>query len=166
MKKFRFFLAAMLMLTSTAMWAQAPQQRNGQGRPQGGERQRMTVQQRAEREAGRINQAVELTDAQIAEVFKVTFKYAALDSIRMDQMRAQREQGQQFDREAMMKQREETQKAKNADLNAIFTPEQKAKYEKFLKEQEAQRGQGRPQGGQGRPEGGRPQGGRPQGGEF
>lgn len=107
-----------------------------------------TVAQRAERETARINEAVKLTDAQVAEINKINYKYAAQDSVRFAQMRAQGNNGQQMDREAMMKQRQEIQNAKTAELNKVLTADQQKKYQKMLEDQAAQmrnmgqRGQG------------------------
>jgi hypothetical protein len=45
-----------------------------------------------------------------------------------------RSSGQQFDREAFMKQREETTKAKTEELNKVFTVDQQKEYAKQLEE--------------------------------
>lgn len=185
MKNLKTLLVAALMVCSVVAMAQdQPQgqrsQRQGQGQSQGqgqGQRQgrqQMTVKDRAEREAAQIHQAVELSDKQISQVYKVTYKYALQDSLRMVEMRAQREQGQQgqqIDREAMMKQREEITTAKTKEINAVLTPEQQAKYKKMQEQQNANRRQGqngqggRPEGGSDRGFGGGAQGGGP-GGDF
>jgi Spy/CpxP family protein refolding chaperone len=46
-----------------------------------------------------------------------------------------------FDREAMMKTMQEQRAAKTVEIKAVLTDEQKAKYDAYLKELEAQRGQ-------------------------
>ena len=74
-------------------------------------------------------------------------------------MKEAREKGerQQFDREAMQKERD----AQNAALKEILAPEQYEAYEKAQRER-MQRGGNRGQGG-GRPGGNRPRGNRPEG---
>ncbi|MBQ9201513.1 MAG: hypothetical protein IJ154_03990 [Bacteroidales bacterium] len=145
MKSLKTLLVAALAIVSMSVVAQNRQQGQGQ-RGQG--RGMATVAQRAERETARINEAVKLTDAQVAEINKINYKYAAQDSVRFAQMRAQGNNGQQMDREAMMKQRQEIQNAKTAELNKVLTADQQKKYQKMLEDQAAQmrnmgqRGQG------------------------
>jgi len=145
MKSLKTLLVAALAIVSMSVVAQNRQQGQGQ-RGQG--RGMTTVAQRAERETARINEAVKLTDAQVAEINKINYKYAAQDSVRFAQMRAQGNNGQQMDREAMMKQRQEIQNAKTAELNKVLTADQQKKYQKMLEDQAAQmrnmgqRGQG------------------------
>lgn len=150
MKNLKTLLVAALAIVSMSVVAQNRQQgQRGQGQGQG--RMGMaTVAQRAERETARINEAVKLTDAQVVEINKINYKYAAQDSVRFAQMRAQGNNGQQFDREAMMKQRQEIQNAKTAELNKVLTPDQQKKYQKMLDDQAAQmRNMGQGQRGQG-----------------
>lgn len=149
MKKVKIFLMAAAMVLSCAAMAQ-----NSRQGGQGGPRQAMSSQDRANREVERINQSLQLSKQQMQEVYKVAYKYAVQDSVRMVEMRAQREQGQQFDREAMMKQREAINKAKTEEYNKIFTTEQQKKYAEMLANM-----QQRYQGGQGGQGGARPNGG-------
>ena len=154
MKSLKTLLVAALAIVSMSVVAQNRPQgqgQRGQGQGQGRGMGMMTVAQRAERETARINEAVKLTDAQVVEINKINYKYAAQDSVRFAQMRAQGNNGQQFDREAMMKQRQETQNAKTADLNKVLTVDQQKKYQKMVDDQAAQMrnmGQGGQRGGQ------------------
>lgn len=168
MKAIKNVLVLAAMFLSVAVMAQDRPQR-GQGRGQGG-RMRMTVAQRAERETSSIHQAVELTDKQIESIYVISYKYATQDSVRMNEMHAQRGQGQQMDREAMMKQMQEREAAKTAEIKAVLNEEQQKKYDAMIEERQKQmqermkQGGPRPggEGGFGGPEGG-PQGD-PQGG--
>ena len=140
MKKFSFAMMIALLFATCSVVAQQ-QQRNVQ-------RGQFSTKARAEREVTQLKSGLSLSDEQAAEVFKISLKYAAQDSIRMTEMR---NSGQQFDREAFMKQREETTKAKTAELNKVLTPDQQKEYAKQM-EEAAQRRQQR--------QGGAPQGGR------
>lgn len=137
-------LSLILAFASLSLMAQdRPQGQRGprEGRPQ------WTVADRAERETARIHEAVNLTDKQIANVYKVVYVCAKQDSIQMAEMRAKRASGEamNFDREAFRKQYEEKEAAKKEALNKIFTKEQSKKYEAWqaeLARQRQQRGQG------------------------
>ncbi len=159
MKNLKSLLMLVAILLSVAAMAQDRPQRGGRG--QGGRGRATTVQQRAERETSNIHKAVELTDKQIESIFIINYKYAAQDSVRMSEMFAQGGQGQQMNPETMMKQMQERQAAKNAEIKAVLTPEQQKKYDAMLAEQQKQMQQ-RMQGGFGGPQGGF--GGGPQGG--
>ena len=168
MKNVRTVLLAAALFVSAAAMAQYDDRGPGRGqRGQGGpgQRERMTVAQRAERETSRLLQTIEdLSDQQIGDIYVINLKYATADSVRMDEMRAQRDRGerpQEGDFEAMRKQMQERQEAKTAEIRAVLNADQQAKYDALLKQMAERRGQGGPGRGQGRPprgEGG-PQGG-------
>ncbi|MDD3431354.1 MAG: hypothetical protein PHF38_04935 [Bacteroidales bacterium] len=147
MKKFSLAIMTALLFVAGTVMAQQ-QQRTGQ-------RGQFTSQSRAEREVEQLKTSLSLNEQQAKDVFKISLKYAQQDSVRMAEMRSS---GQEFDREAFMKQREETTKAKTAELNKVFTPEQQKEYAKQL-EEAAQRRMQRQSGAPG-------QGGNRQGGGF
>jgi len=134
MKLFKTIAAAALLVISTSIMAQ------GQGN-----RQMRSSSERAKTETANIIKAVELKADQALKILDINLKYAAKDSARMAEMRAS---GAQMDREAMMKTRTEQQAAQTLEVKAVMNDEQKAKYDAYLKEREAQRGQ-RMGGGQG-----------------
>lgn len=145
MKKCTFLLSLLIALSSLNVMAQdAPRGPRGERGPRDGQGrgpQQWSAQARAERETARIHQAVNLTDAQIAEVYKVNYLCALSDSVQMAKMREQREQGtaQEFDREAFRKQREEQDAAKKDALKKILSQEQFQQYETWLEEMAKQR---------------------------
>ncbi|MBQ7945454.1 MAG: hypothetical protein IJ280_01885 [Bacteroidales bacterium] len=147
MKVLKTLMSIVLAFASLSLMAQdrpqGPRGERGQRNAQG--RQEWTVQNRAERETARIHQVVNLSDKQIADVYKVLYTCALQDSVQMAKVRAEREQGntQNFDREAFRKQYEERNNIKKEALNAIFTKEQAAAYEKWLQEMEQRRQQAR-----------------------
>ena len=123
MKKFSFAIMMALLFVAGTVMAQQ-QQRTGQ-------RGQFTSQSRAEREVEQLKTSLSLNEQQAAEVLKISLKYAQQDSVRMVEMRSS---GQEFDREAFMKQREETTKAKTEELNKVFTVDQQKEYAKQLEE--------------------------------
>lgn len=139
MKLFKTIAAAALLVLSTSIMAQ------GQGN-----RQMRSASERAKTETEAIIKAVTPTADQALKILNINLKYAAKDSARFAEMRAS---GAQMDREAMMKARQEQVAAQTAEVKALLTDEQKAKYDAYLKEREEQRaarmgGQGGGQGGQ------------------
>lgn len=149
MKKISLVLTMTLLFVAGSVMAQQQQ-------PRGGQRTQQSSQSRAEREVEQLKSSLSLNEEQAKEVFKISLKYAQQDSVRMAEMRSS---GQDFDREAFMKQREETTKAKTAELNKVFTPAQQKTYAKQLEEAAQRRNQPR--------QGGAPgQGGNRQGGGF
>jgi len=134
MKLFKTLAAAALLVLSTSMMAQ------GQGN-----RQMRSATERAKTETENVIKAVVPTVEQALKILDINLKYAAKDSIRGAEMRA----GGNFDREAMMKAMQEQRAAKTQEIKALLTDEQKTKYDAYLKEMEAQRGQRMGGGGQG-----------------
>ena len=133
--------AALLVLSTTVM---------GQGQ---GNRQMRSSSERAKTETESIVKAVALTPEQAAKVLEINLKYAAKDSIRFAEMRAS---GATMDRDAMMKARTEQAAAQAVEVKAVMNDDQKAKYDAYIKQREADRaarmgGQGgvQGQGGQG-----------------
>lgn len=131
MKKFSFAIMMALLFVAGTVMAQQ-QQRTGQ-------RGQFSTSARAEREVEQLKTSLSLNEQQAAEVLKISLKYAQQDSVRMVEMRSS---GQQFDREAFMKQREETTKAKTEELNKVFTVDQQKEYAKQLEEAAQRRMQG------------------------
>ena len=136
--------AALLVLSTTVM---------GQGQ---GNRQMRSSSERAKTETESIVKAVALTPEQAAKVLEINLKYAAKDSIRFAEMRAS---GANMDRDAMMKSMTEQRAAQTVEVKAVMTDDQKAKYDAYIKDRDAQRaarmgGQGGGQGGQGGGQGG------------
>lgn len=139
MKKFSFVLMAVTLFFASSVMAQQPQ-RNGQ-------RGQFNTKARAEREVEQLKSSLLLNDQQAVEVLKISCKFAVQDSVRIAEMRSG---GQEFNREAFMKEREKTTEAKTAELNKVLTPEQQKKYAKQLEEAALRRSQRQgaaPQGG-------------------
>jgi hypothetical protein len=140
MKLFKTIAAAALLVLSTSIMAQ------GQGN-----RQMRSATERARTETENVIKAVSLTAEQTLKILEINQKYAVKDSIRFAEMRAG---GGNMDRDAMMKTMQEQRAAQTAEVKAVMNDEQKAKYDAYLKEREAQRaqrmgGQGGGFGGQG-----------------
>lgn len=127
MKLFKTIAAAALLVLSTSIMAQ------GQGNRQG-----RSSSERAKTETDQIATTVELTADQSAKVLTINLKYAAKDSIRRAEMRAS---GATMDREAMTKITTEQRAAQAVEVKAVMTDAQKAKYDAYLKERNAQRAQ-------------------------
>ncbi|HNZ81114.1 MAG: hypothetical protein ACOX59_05705 [Bacteroidales bacterium] len=123
MKRFSLVITMALLFVAGTITAQQ-QQRTGQ-------RGQFSTTARAEREVEQLKSSLSLTEQQAKDVFKICLKYAQQDSVRMAEMRSS---GQEFDREAFMKQREEVTKTKTAELNKVFTPQQQKDYAKQLEE--------------------------------
>lgn len=142
MKVIKTIAAAVLLVLSTSIMAQ------GQGN-----RQMRSSSERAKTETENIIKAIAPTPEQALKILDINLKYAAKDSIRFAEMRAS---GGTMDREAMMKTMQEQRAAQTAEIKALLTEEQIAKYDAYIKEREAQRaarmgGQGGGQGGGQRP---------------
>ncbi len=135
MKRFKTIAAVALLVLCTSVMAQ------GQGN-------RRSASERAKSETENITKALVLTADQAAKVLEINLKYAAKDSIRRAEMGAS---GANIDRDAMMKARQEQAAAQALELKALMTDDQKAKYDAYVKEREAERAarQGGRQGGQG-----------------
>lgn len=139
MKLFKTIAAAALLVLSTSIMAQ------GQGN-----RQMRSSSERAKTETENIIKAVAPTAEQALKILDINLKYAAKDSIRFAEMRAS---GGNMDRETMMKNMQEQRTAQTAEIKAVLTDDQKAKYDAYIKERDEQRasrmgGQGGGQGGQ------------------
>lgn len=127
MKLFKTIAAAALLVLSTSIMAQ------GQGN-----RQMRSASERAKTETENVIKAVAPTADQALKILNINLKYAAKDSARFAEMRAS---GGSMDREAMMKSMQEQRDAQTAEIKAVLTDEQKAKYDAYIKEREAQRAQ-------------------------
>lgn len=137
----KFILAAVVMVFSVTLSAQAPQR---------GERREFKPEDMATRMADGMKKELSLDDEQYKSVYNLFLK-------RGEEMKARREKGQQpqqMDREARREEMKKQQEAMNAELKKILTKEQYAKYEEMLKKQQQRQRQGGPrgpQGGQGMP---------------
>ena len=138
----KFVLAALAMVFSVTLFAQAPQR---------GERREFKPEEMATRMADGMKKELNLNDEQYKSVYNLYLK-------RGEEMKARREKGQQpqqGDREARREEMKKQQEAMNAELKKVLTKEQYTKYEEMLKKQQLQRqrqgGPRGPQGGQGMP---------------
>jgi len=125
MKLIKTIAAAALLVLSTSIMAQ------GQGN-----RQMRSSSERAKTETESIVKAVALTPEQAAKVLEINLKYAAKDSIRFAEMRAS---GATMDRDAMMKARTEQAAAQAVEVKAVMNDDQKAKYDAYIKQRDADR---------------------------
>ena len=139
MKMKKFVLAALAMVFSVTLFAQAPQR---------GERREFKPEEMATRMADGMKKELNLNDEQYKSVYNLYLK-------RGEEMKARREKGQQpqqGDREARREEMKKQQEAMNAELKKVLTKEQYTKYEEMLKKQQQRQGGPRgPQGGQGMP---------------
>ncbi len=159
MKKLLIALVAMIITTGAFA-----QNQGGQNGPR--QRREFNPEEMATRRADRIKETCTLTDEQYKKVKEYYTEQGKAQQEQMKKMMESGQQGQQMDREAMMKEMEARRAAETKAIKEILTEEQFAKYEKAQKEMRPRGGQGGPRGGQGGPEGG-PQGGPengPQGG--
>ncbi|MBQ2969117.1 MAG: DUF4890 domain-containing protein [Bacteroidaceae bacterium] len=136
MKKFLF--AAVALIFSASLFAQAPQR---------GERREFKPEEMATRQADGMKKELGLNDEQYKSVYDLYLK-------RGEEMKARRDkaqQGQQVDRETRRAEMQKQQQAMNAELKKVLTPEQYTKYEEMQKkQQQKRREQGGPRGPQGR----------------
>jgi periplasmic protein CpxP/Spy len=144
MKLLKTFTAAALLVLGTTVMAQGPGQGQGQGN-----RQMRSSSERAKMETEQLTESLGLSTEQKVKVLEINMKYAAKDSVRFAGMRAQ---GQNIDRDVMMKEMQAQRAEQAKEVKALLTDDQKTKYDAYLKEK-AERG---PRGGQGgqRPESG------------
>ena len=119
----KFVLAALAMVFSVTLFAQAPQR---------GERREFKPEEMATRMADGMKKELNLNDEQYKSVYNLYLKR---------------------DREARREEMKKQQEAMNAELKKVLTKEQYTKYEEMLKKQQRQRqgGPRGPQGGQGMP---------------
>jgi hypothetical protein len=96
------------------------------------ERQQMMEQNRAKRSA-ELREALSLSDSVAVRVDSVNSKYDA------QQQALMRPESRGGEREAMRTQMENIQKAREAEVKVLLTEEQRAKYDKWLADQQQQR---------------------------
>lgn len=139
MKKLIF--AAFALIFSVGMFAQQPQR---------GERREFKPEEMATRQAEHMKAELSLDDEQYKSVYTLFLK-------RNEEMKkefANRQEGQQVDREARRAEMIKKQEAMNAELKKILTAEQYTKYQEMQKKEQERRRQGGPQGGPRGPQGG------------
>ena len=138
MKKLIF--AAFALIFSVGMFAQQPQR---------GERREFKPEEMATRQAEHMKTELSLDDEQYKSVYTLFLK-------RNEEMKkefANRQEGQQVDREARRAEMIKKQEAMNAELKKILTAEQYTKYQEMQKKEQERRRQGGPQGGPRGPQG-------------
>lgn len=129
----------------------AQAQRNTGQRPskggEGGGPGRMDPAERVERQTQRLNEALTLSADQMAKVKAIYTKNAEENRKAFEKARA----GEQVDREKMHEQMKASLTKQDSEIKALLTPEQKIKFEKFVKEREERmkNWQGRQNGGSG-----------------
>ena len=139
MKKLIF--AAFALIFSVSMFAQQPQR---------GERREFKPEEMATRQAEHMKQELALDDEQYQSVYALFLKR----NEEMKKQFANRQEGQQVDREARRAEMIKKQEAMNAELRKILTAEQYTKYQEMQKKEQERRRQGGPQGGPRGPQGG------------
>ncbi|MBR4857365.1 MAG: hypothetical protein IKU94_12165 [Bacteroidaceae bacterium] len=139
MKKLIF--AAFALIFSVSMFAQQPQR---------GERREFKPEEMATRQAEHMKQELALDDEQYQSVYALFLKR----NEEMKKQFANRQEGQQVDREARRAEMIKKQEAMNAELKKILTAEQYTKYQEMQKKEQERRRQGGPQGGPRGPQGG------------
>ena len=139
MKKLIF--AAFALIFSVSMFAQQPQR---------GERREFKPEEMATRQAEHMKQELALDDEQYQSVYALFLKR----NEEMKKQFANRQEGQQVDREARRAEMIKKQEAMNAELKKILTAEQYTKYQEMQKKEQERRRQGGPQGGSRGPQGG------------
>jgi hypothetical protein len=136
--KHTIFVLALALCTGAAM-AQPPAGGQGQ-RMSPEERQQMMEQNRAKRNA-ELRETLSLSDSVALKVDSVNSKY---DAQQQELMRP--ENRGNGDRGAMRTQMENIQKAREAEVKALLTEEQRTKYDKWLAGQREQQQQRRGRG--------------------
>lgn len=139
MKKLIF--AAFALIFSVSMFAQQPQR---------GDRREFKPEEMATRQAEHMKQELALDDEQYQSVYALFLKR----NEEMKKQFANRQEGQQVDREARRAEMIKKQEAMNAELKKILTAEQYTKYQEMQKKEQERRRQGGPQGGPRGPQGG------------
>lgn len=146
----KLLIALLAMVITAGAFAQ-----NQGGQDRARQRREFNPEEMATRRADRIKKTCTLTDEQYK---KVKEYYTAEGKAQQEQMKKMMEggqQGQQMDREAMMKEMEARRTAETKALKEILTEEQFVKYEKAEKEMRARGGDRGPRNGQGGPRGAR-----------
>jgi CHASE1-domain containing sensor protein len=134
----KFILAAFALMVSVSMFAQQPQR---------GERREFKPEEMATRQAEYMKKELSLDDKQYKSVHALFLK-------RNEEMKAQfanRQEGQQVDRETRRAEMIKKQDAMDTELKKILTSEQYAKYKEMQKKEQERRKQGGPRGPHGGP---------------
>lgn len=133
----KYFLITVLFLSVVTI-AEA-QRGNGQRPSQsgGGQHPQINPEQMMERQIQRLDEAVKLTDAQKVKVKEIFKKNGEKQREMFQSMRNSGTEPTEADREKMRAQRDEFRKKQDAEIKALLTGDQVAKYETYLKEREA-----------------------------
>ncbi len=132
-------LSAALLLSIFAMSASAQPQQQQRRAPQGGERP--TAEKIAEIATDKLDQALELTDAQESKILAINLKYAKLKEENRPEKPAKgekgenRPEGEKPNRESMKAQMEAAkaqQKAQMGEIMKLLTDDQKVEYALFI----------------------------------
>lgn len=113
---------------------QRPSQSESGQRPQ-----RMNPEERIERQTSRLKEQLSLTDEQTGKVKALLTSNMEKQRAEWEKRRAEMEQArenQQVDRDKMRAEMKARMDAQDAEIKALLTDEQKAKYEKVIKERE------------------------------
>lgn len=123
------FVAVVTVAEAQRNTGQRPSQSQS-GQPRG---ERMSPEERLERQVNNMKEKLGLSEEQ-------TTKVTALLKANQEKQRAAfekaRESGEQPDREKMRAQMQENMKKQDADIKALLTDEQKTKYDAMIKERE------------------------------
>lgn len=98
--------------------------------------QQSTPEERAKRQVEQLTTALSLNKDQAAKVEAISLKYGKQQGELFQSM------GQGGDREAMREKMTAIREAQTKEIKAILTPEQSAKYDKYLEEQRSRMRQG------------------------
>lgn len=129
MKRLGFFLLFAIVFATVSV----AQNRGGMGN--------MDPKEMAQRQTDELKKALDLNKDQEKKVLDLNLKNA-------QQMSALREEAMKNggDREAMREKMTKLREAQNAEMKKILTEDQYTKYEKYMEERRASRGQGGPGG--------------------
>ena len=122
------FLVLLMTLVPFLAYAQEP----GQGG--GGQRQRMSPEERAKVETQRLKESLVLNDSQTLKIEKINLKY--------NQLTRETFQNSQGDTAKMRKDITELDLKKSEEVKPLLTPEQFTKYQQLQKERRSRWGQG------------------------
>jgi hypothetical protein len=130
MKTLKTIAVLVLFMVGSVSFAQGP--------GQGGGRQMRSATERANSQTTRLVKSLGLDEIQAAKVQEINYKYAAQDSVHFAEMSGNKQFGSE-NRDAMMASMKAQMEAKNAEIKAVLTDEQKTKYDAVVKEMQQRR---------------------------